>query len=173
MNIKHHFSSLVFSQQRWSDIGTSVLVQNGRNRAVRSVSWYRGRQKIDWDTKKAAPVPAQRGIHPRVHSTKLLFPSGPARLWNAFPTKDLKIVCLWPTTFNKHAGKHSRMDLGKKAFPLFWNGLTNTGYSFRRIYNSQFNPISVQTMKSELDLTLTSCISSRSPKKKRSLRTVT
>lgn len=38
------------------------------------------------------------------------------------------------------------MDLVKKAFPLFWKGLKNTGYSFWSIYYSQFSPISAHRL---------------------------
>lgn len=127
----------------------------------------RSKSQSEMAAQKTASAPAQREMDtPHSTLTQVLIFPGPSRLWTAFPSKGLKSVCVWLK------GKHSRINLTMKYFPLFWNGLT-LSTTFKKLpFPAQ--PYISTHINNELDLTLTSCIFGRSPnKKKLSLRLVT
>lgn len=127
----------------------------------------RSKSQSEMAAQKTASAPAQREMDtPHSTLTQVLIFPGPSRLWTAFPSKGLKSVCVWLK------GKHSRINLTMKYFPLFWNGLT-LSTTFKKLPFPAQPHISTH-INNELDLTLTSCIFGRSPnKKKLSLRLVT
>lgn len=133
-----HIQGKEISRSSSKEIFASIPLpfQKWRSRAERTFSWYREKQKPKGDgcSKNSFWLRTERdGYTPWYAHCSSYFPRF-CQTVNCISQQRLE-SCLHLTH-----GKTQQNELMKKAFPLFWNGLTRTGWNFQNITISSSAP---------------------------------